>query len=56
MQNAEMEGQGAIAVIWEVQCSYREIIVVQADSTNQEQVKGENEVETTAESPENAET
>ena len=52
---SEMEGQGAIAVIWEVQCSYREIIVVPADSTSQEQAKGDNEVEATTESPEVAE-
>ena len=49
---SEMEGQGAIAVIWEVQCSYREVIEVQADSSNQEQAKGDNKVENTTESPE----
>ena len=48
----EMEGQGAIAVIWEVQCSYKELIVIQADSSNQEQEKGDNRVEATSESPE----
>src|SRR6185437_15722465 len=46
----EMEGQGAIALIWEVQCSYREIIVVPKDSTNQDIA------EATVESPEVAET
>jgi hypothetical protein len=46
----EMEGQGGIAVIWEVQCSYREIVVVQKDSTNQDKE------EETVESPEVAET
>ena len=46
----EMEGQGAIAVIWEVQCSYREIVVVPNDSTNQDTA------EETVESPEVAET
>jgi hypothetical protein len=35
----EMEGQGGIAVIWEVQCSYREIVVVQKDSTNQDKAE-----------------
>lgn len=47
----EMEGQGAIAVIWEVQCTYREVVVIQADSSNQEQVKDDNRVDATTESP-----
>ncbi|WP_172369019.1 hypothetical protein [Sporosarcina jiandibaonis] len=47
----EMEGQGAIAVIWEVQCSYREIIEVQEDSSNPKQK--EPNTEETPESPSN---
>ena len=53
---AEMEGQGGVAVIWEVQCSYREIIVVPENSANQKTVKGEDEVGDATESPEVAET
>ena len=52
----EMEGQGAIAVIWEVQCSYREHIEIPADSTKMETEKGDHKVEHTTESPEVKET
>ena len=37
--SCETEGQGAISVIWEVQCSYKEMIVVQEDSTRPNQVE-----------------